>query len=121
MARILIIEDSPTNMMLAVQIVRTAGHTAIEAQCAADGIELARAQMPDLILMDMHLPDIDGLAATATLKADPQTSAIPVVALTAAAMKGDREKMLDAGCDDYIEKPVRYKSLLEVIAAYCRE
>lgn len=120
MARILIIEDSPTNMMLAVRIVQSAGHTALEAPCAADGLELARARMPDLILMDMHLPDLDGLAATAMLKADPQTRAIPVVALTAAAMKGDREKALEAGCDDYIEKPVRYKTLLEVIAAYCR-
>jgi len=69
--------------------------------------------------MDMHLPDIDGLAATRMLRADEETRAIPIIALTASAMKGDKEKALAAGCDDYVEKPVRYKTLLATIDAYC--
>lgn len=117
MAHILVIEDSPTNMMLAIQILRLAGHVALEASDAETGIALAHSSRPDVILMDMHLPDLDGLAATRRLKADPDTSAIPVIALTASAMKGDRERALAAGCQDYIEKPVRYKTLLAAITA----
>ncbi|MBV8467846.1 MAG: response regulator [Burkholderiales bacterium] len=119
MARILIVEDSPTNMMLAVQIVLASGHEPLEATNAQQGLAIAAKELPDVILMDMHLPDIDGLAATAALKSDPITRHIPVIALTAAAMKGDREQALAAGCDDYIEKPVRYKTLLAAIANRC--
>ncbi|WP_137936822.1 response regulator [Chitinivorax sp. B] len=116
MSKVLIIEDSPTNMMLAVEILSSAGHVPLEAKCALDGIETARAEHPDVILMDMHLPDIDGLEATGILKADKHTCDIPIIALTASAMKGDREHALACGCDEYIEKPVRYKSLLATIA-----
>jgi len=118
MARILVIEDSPTNMMLAVQILSVAGHTVLEAACAEVGIALAQSAAPDLILMDMHLPDIDGLAATGMLKADARTRHIPIIALTADAMKGDRERAIAAGCDDYVEKPVRYKTLLAAIESF---
>jgi len=117
MAIVLVIEDSPTNMMLAVQILTLGGHTALEAADASTGIALAREASVDAILMDMHLPDLDGLAATRQLKDDPATCAIPVIALTASAMKGDRERALAAGCQAYVEKPVRYKNLLGVIAA----
>jgi two-component system cell cycle response regulator DivK len=115
--RILIIEDSPTNMMLAVAVLESAGHTPIEAERASTGIEIAHRLHPDLILMDIQLPDMDGMEATRILKADPDTQDIPIIAVTAFAMKGDRERILEAGCDGYIEKPLRYKDLLIEIAA----
>lgn len=115
--RILIIEDSPTNMMLAVAVLESAGHTPIEAERASAGIEIAHLEHPDLILMDIQLPDMDGMEATRILKADPDTQDIPIIAVTAFAMKGDRERILEAGCDGYIEKPLRYRDLLIEIAA----
>ena len=111
MARILIIEDNPANMKLATLLVHNAGHTVLCAADAEAGLMLARAETPDLILMDIQLPGMDGLAATALLKQDPATAAIPVIALTAMAMKLDREKSELAGCDAYIAKPLRYKEL----------
>jgi len=117
MARILVIEDNPANMKLACLLLGKAGHavsSAVDAEC---GLALARAQRPDLILMDVQLPGMDGLAATAVLKSDPSTSAIPVIALTALAMKEDQEKSLLAGCDAYITKPLRYRELYAVIDA----
>ena len=120
MARILIIEDSPTNMMLAVAILESAGHTLYQADRAQAGIEIARGELPYLILMDIQLPDMDGIEATRILKADPQTCAIPIIALTAFAMKGDRERILQAGCDGYIEKPIRYKEFLIEVEATTR-
>jgi len=92
MLRILVIEDSPVNMALTVAILESAGHTILQADHAAEGIELARHERPDLVLMDIQLPDIDGLAATRRLKADPHTSHLPVIALTAFAMKGDEDE-----------------------------
>jgi len=107
--KILIIEDNPQNMKLASDILKMSGYTVLQAIDAISGLNLVKEDKPDLILMDIQLPGMDGLAATARLRADPETAAIPVIALTAFAMKGDREKMLAAGCDDYISKPVRYK------------
>jgi two-component system cell cycle response regulator DivK len=115
MARILIIEDNPANMKLASLLLNKVGHT---VQCAVDaetGLTLARADLPDLILMDIQLPGMDGLAATALLKQDPVTTAIPVIALTAMAMKADQEKSQVAGCDGYIAKPLRYQELYVAI------
>lgn len=117
MARILIIEDSPTNMMLSIAVLESAGHTLFQAGRAGAGIEIARREQPNLILMDIQLPDMDGLAATQLLKADPVTRNIPIIALTAFAMKGDRERILKAGCDGYIEKPIRYKDFLAEVDA----
>ena len=117
MARVLIIEDNPANMKLASLLLRNAGHTVLCAADAEAGLTLARADQPDLILMDIQLPDMDGLAATALLKQDPATAAIPVIALTAMAMKEDREKTKAAGCDAYIAKPLRYRELYEAIDA----
>jgi two-component system cell cycle response regulator DivK len=117
MARILIVEDSPTNMLLAVDVLESAGHTALQAENAQAGIDLAHSALPDLILMDIQLPGMDGMTATRLLKADAQTAAIPVIALTASAMKGDRERIMAAGFDGYIEKPIRYKEFLSAIAA----
>ncbi|OGA96361.1 MAG: response regulator receiver protein [Burkholderiales bacterium RIFCSPHIGHO2_12_FULL_61_11] len=115
MAKILIIEDNAANMKLATLLLRNAGHSALCAVDAEIGLMLAHAEQPDLILMDIQLPGMDGLAATALLKQDPATAAIPVIALTAMAMKADKEKSQIAGCDAYIAKPLRCQELYAAI------
>jgi two-component system cell cycle response regulator DivK len=115
MAKILVIEDNPANMKLASLLLLNAGHTVLCAVDAETGLTLARADQPDLILMDIQLPGMDGLAATSLLKKDPVTASIPVIALTAMAMKEDREKAKVAGCDAYIAKPLRYQELYVAI------
>ncbi|MET3130794.1 two-component system cell cycle response regulator DivK [Oxalobacteraceae bacterium GrIS 1.11] len=117
MAKILIIEDNPANMKLASLLLQSAGHTVLCSGDAESGLTLARLDRPDLILMDIQLPGMDGLEATALLKRDPATVAIPVIALTAMAMKADREKSQIAGCDAYIAKPLRYQELYAAIDA----
>ena len=117
MARVLIIEDNQANMKLATLLLRNAGHTVLCAADAEAGLTIARAELPDLILMDIQLPGMDGLAATALLKKDPATAAIPVIALTAMAMKEDQEKSKVAGCDAYMVKPLRYRELYAAIDA----
>jgi two-component system cell cycle response regulator DivK len=117
MATVLIIEDNPANMKLAVFLVGSAGHTVLSATDAEAGLTMARAEQPDLILMDIQLPGMDGLEATRLLKADEATRAIPVIALTALAMKGDEARIRAAGCDDYIAKPMRYRELLATITS----
>ena len=117
MARVLVVEDNPTNMTLAVFLLQSAGYTVLSATDAEAGLTLARAEQPDLILMDMQLPGMDGLEATALLKKDEATRGIPVVALTALAMKGDEERIRAAGCDGYIAKPMRYQEFLATITA----
>jgi two-component system, cell cycle response regulator DivK len=115
MARILIVEDNAANMKLASLLLHNARHTVLCAVDAETGLTLARAELPDLILMDIQLPGMDGLAATGLLKLDPVTAGIPVVALTAMAMKEDAAKCEAAGCDAYIAKPLRYQELYGVI------
>ncbi len=115
MARILVIEDNAANMKLASLLLRHAGHEVLGAIDAETGLTLARTERPNLILMDVQLPGMDGLAATALLKQDPATRVIPVIALTAMAMKDDQEKTRLAGCDAYIAKPLRYRELYDVI------
>ncbi|MBY8949955.1 MULTISPECIES: response regulator [unclassified Pseudomonas] len=115
MAEILIVEDNEANMRLARLLLINAGHTVLWAADAETGLTLAREKQPALILMDIQLPGMDGLAATALLKQAPHTAHIPVIALTAMAMKEDREKTRLAGCDAYIIKPLRYKELYKVI------
>lgn len=115
MARILIIEDNPANLKLACLLLRNVSHDVLCAVDAETGLTLARAEQPDLILMDIQLPGMDGLAATALLKKDPATAQIPVIALTAMAMKADQEKSQIAGCDAYIAKPLRYQELYAAI------
>jgi len=114
-ATILIIEDNAVNMKLSSLIVRSAGHSVLCAIDAETGLTLARESQPDLILMDVQLPGMDGVAATAILKQDPVTAAIPVIALTAQAMKADQEKCRTAGCDAYIVKPFHYPELRSAI------
>ncbi|HZG95352.1 MAG TPA: response regulator [Mycobacteriales bacterium] len=115
MAMILIIEDNAANMKLASLLVRNVGHTVLAAVDAETGLTLARAEHPDLILMDIQLPGMDGLDATAVLKSDQATARIPVIAVTAMAMKDDQEKSRLAGCDAYIAKPLRYQELYAAI------
>jgi two-component system, cell cycle response regulator DivK len=115
MARVLIIEDNPANLKLASLLLRNAGHSVLYAVDAETGLTVARTSLPDLILMDVQLPGMDGLAATAMLKRDPATAAIPVIALTAMAMKEDQERSRAAGCDAYIAKPLRYQQLYAAI------
>jgi two-component system cell cycle response regulator DivK len=117
MARILIVEDNPDNMLLTVMLLESAGHHVISAIDAEAGLALARAELPDLILMDIQLPGMDGLEATMLLKADPLTRAIPVIAVTALAMKGDEERIRAAGCDSYIAKPIGIQDFLGSVAA----
>jgi two-component system cell cycle response regulator DivK len=117
MAKVVIIEDNATNMTLAVYLLKSAGHTVLSATDAEAGLTLARAERPDLILMDIQLPGMDGLEATAQLKRDDATRAIPVIALTALAMKGDEERIRAAGCNGYIAKPMRYQEFLATVAA----
>jgi two-component system cell cycle response regulator DivK len=117
MAKVLIVEDNPANMTLAVFLLQSAGHTVFSATDAEAGLTLAREEQPNLILMDIQLPRMDGLEATALLKRDEATRAIPVIALTALAMKGDEERIRAAGCDGYIAKPMNYREFLETIAA----
>jgi two-component system cell cycle response regulator DivK len=118
MATILVVEDNAANMKLAKFILTTAGYTVIGASDAEAGLTLARHEQPDLIVMDIQLPRMDGLQATGLLKADPATRAIPVIALTALAMKGDEERIRAAGCDGYVAKPLAYRDFLVVVAAH---
>ena len=117
MAKVLIIEDNAANMKLATILLELAGHTVLSATNAEAGLTLARDEQPDLILMDIQLPGMDGLQATALLKQANATRAIPVIALTALAMKGDEERIRAAGCIGYIAKPMRYQEFLATIAA----
>ena len=117
MAKVLVVEDNPANMTLATFLLQSAGHAVLSAADAEAGLMLARDEQPDLILMDIQLPGMDGLEATALLKADDATRTIPVIALTALAMKGDEERIRAAGCDGYIAKPLAYREFLTIIAA----
>ena len=116
MAKVLVVEDNVTNMTLATFLLNSVGHTVLSATDAEAGLALARDEQPELILMDIQLPGMDGLQATALLKADPATRGIPVIALTALAMKGDEARIRTAGCDGYIAKPMRYQDFLQTVA-----
>ena len=120
MERILVIEDSASSMALTVAILSQAGYQAIEADSAERGLALARETAPDLILIDIRLPQMDGLAATRALKADPKTRRVPVIAVTACALPGDEHRLLEAGCDGYVAKPTRYRELLAEVAGALR-
>jgi len=117
MAKVLIVEDNPANMTLAIFLLESAGHVVINATDAEAGLTLARDEQPQLILMDIQLPGMDGLEATRLRKQDDATRGIPVIALTALAMKGDEERIRAAGCDGYIAKPLAYKDFLAIVSA----
>ncbi len=118
MSKVLYVEDNPQNMRLVRKILKHAGYTVLEAEDGLTGLDVARGEHPDLILMDINLPDIDGLEATSRLKAEADTAAIPIIALTANAMVGDREKALQAGCDGYLPKPISRQDLLTTVAEF---
>jgi len=115
MSTILVVEDNATNMELSTFLLESVGHTVVPATSAESGLTLALECRPDLILMDIQLPGMDGLQATALLKTNEATRGIPVIALTALAMKGDEERIRAAGCDGYVAKPLSYRDFLEVI------
>ena len=116
--KILYVEDNPQNMRLVRKMLRVGGYDMIEAMDGNTGLEMAARERPDLILMDINLPDIDGTEVTARIKAEAELRDIPIIALTANAMFGDRERFLDAGCDGYIAKPVSKNELLNTIAYF---
>jgi len=118
MTTILIIEDNRRNMLLIRDLLQMHGLRTLEAVDGEEGIARAKAERPDLILMDLQLPGMDGLTATRLLRQDPVTAEIPVVALTAHAMMGDRERALEAGCNGYIPKPIDTRHFLAQVQAF---
>ena len=115
--KILYVEDNEDNIYILESRLKRQGHTVVIARDGASGVQLAASERPDLILMDLSLPVLDGWEATRQLKAEARTSSIPVIALTAHAMAGDRQKALSAGCDDFDTKPVELPRLLTKIQA----
>ncbi len=118
MKKVLIIEDNETNLYLMRTIVEKIGHQIIEARDGFEGVELAISKKPDLILMDIQLPGMDGYMATKKIRENEITKEIPIIAITSYAMVGDKEKILAAGCTAYIEKPIEPKSFIEELTKY---
>ena len=118
MKRVLIIEDNEDNLYLTRYILEKNKLKVITATTGYQGLELARSQPPDMILMDIQLPDINGMEVTRIMRADKVLDRIPIIAITSYAMAGDRQKALDAGCDGYIEKPINPETFLEAIMKY---
>ena len=117
MAKILLVEDNEMNRDMLSRRLARKGHEVVVGEDGQEGLDMATSEAPDIILMDMSLPVIDGWEATRRIKAAPETAGIPVIALTAHAMASDRQKALDAGCDDYDTKPVELDRLLGKIDA----
>jgi two-component system cell cycle response regulator DivK len=115
MSLVLIVEDNEKNMKLVRDVLQVKGYRTLEAGSAEDGIALARAEKPDLVLMDIQLPGMNGIEALAVLRADPATAAIPVIAVTASVMQQDRNLITQAGFDAYIGKPINLKEFLEAV------
>ncbi len=118
--KILYVEDNPDNRLLVRRILMVEGYTVVEAFDAFQGIEAAKREHPDLILMDMNLPEMDGYTLTRHIRAIPELRTVPIVAMTANVMHGDREKSLEAGCDGYIPKPIDVDLLPEQVARFLR-
>ena len=120
-ARVLVVEDNDMNMQLVEYLLEEGGYQIVKAASGEDALSIARSGEPvDLILMDIHLPGIDGLSVVREMKTDARTKAIPILALTAHAMRGDRDRFLEAGCDGYISKPIDVKTFLTSIRSYLR-
>jgi two-component system cell cycle response regulator DivK len=115
---VMIVEDNELNMKLFNDLLESRGYNVIQTRSGMEALDLARAHMPDLILMDIQLPEVSGLVVTKWLKDDDQLAHIPVVAVTAFAMKGDEERILQGGCEGYISKPISVSHFLETIAQY---
>ena len=114
--KILIVEDNPKNMRLIEMVLRSKGYTLLEATDGEEALSKAAREHPDLIIMDIQIPKMDGLEVTRKLRENPSLGHIPIIAITAYAMKGDREKIMEAGCDAYIAKPINTRELPVVVA-----
>src|SRR5919197_4673228 len=117
--RVLVVEDNEKNMKLFCDVLQATGYATLEATTGEDAIELARSQGPALVLMDVQLPGIDGVEALERLRREERTASIPVLALTAQAMHGDRERFLQAGFDGYLSKPVDLVELIRTVQEHC--
>lgn len=120
MSTILYVEDNAQNMRLVRKMLKADGHEMLEALNGMTGIEMTKQHNPDLILMDINLPDIDGMEVTRTIKQNPELADIPIIALTANAMHGDREKFIEAGCDGYLAKPISRRELSNMVSNFLR-
>ncbi len=114
--RVLVIEDNSLNLELVTDLLEFSGQVVLQARTAEEGLRLAREALPDVVLMDLSLPGMDGLAATKALRAEPATEHLPIIALTAHAMKGDEEAALRAGCDGYLSKPIDTRTFTAKVA-----
>ena len=121
MSRVLVVEDNEKNMYLIAFILEKMGHRVLRAVTGEEGVEMALRERPDLILMDIQLPGIDGLAATKQIRASASGERIPIVAITSMAMSGDRERLLAAGCNGYIEKPIDPETIMAQISGFLGE
>jgi two-component system, cell cycle response regulator DivK len=119
--RVLVVEDNEKSMKLVRDLLQATGYGTVEARTGEDAVALARLEAPAIVLMDIQLPGIDGVEALARLRADERTAAIPVLALTAQAMQGDRERFLAAGFDGYLAKPVDLVELLRTVGEHCAD
>ena len=117
--QILVVEDNEKSMKLFRDVLLATGYRTLEATTGRQAVELAAEHAPDLVLMDIQLPDIDGVEALSQLRADEHTASIPVLALTAQAMQGDRERFLAAGFDGYVSKPVNIVELIDTVKQHC--
>jgi two-component system cell cycle response regulator DivK len=118
--RVLIVEDNEKNMKLFRDVLSAKGYRTLEAASGEEAVGLARAHTPELVLMDIRLPDVDGVEALRRLRSDERTSSIPVLAVTAQAMHGDRERFLAAGFDGYVPKPVDISELVRLVSEHCK-
>jgi two-component system cell cycle response regulator DivK len=116
---VLVVEHTEKTMKLFRDVLQATGYRTLEAGSGEQAVELAGEHLPDLVLMDVQLPGIDGVEALGRLRADVRTASIPVLALTALAMRGDRERLLEAGFDDYMSKPVDVMKLIECVKGHC--
>ena len=118
MAKVMIVEDNELNMKLFNDLLEAQGYDVVQTTDGIRALELARSERPDLILMDIQLPEVSGLDVTKQLKADMELASIPVIAITAFAMKGDEERIRAGGCEAYISKPIKIDKFLETVAEY---
>ena len=117
MNRILIVEDNPRNLKLVRDVLQVKGYVTMEAGTAEEGVRIAAEQLPDLVLMDIHLPGMNGIEALRVLRGDPATAAIPVIAVTASVMQDDRRMIMEAGFNAYVGKPINLREFLEAVRA----
>ena len=115
---ILVVEDNDMNMQLVEFLLEEGGYSIVKATSGEEALAITREQAPDLILMDIHLPGMDGLSVVRAMKADARTARVPILALTAHAMRGDKDRFLEAGCDGYISKPIDVKTFIASIRQY---